>query len=92
MPGWDDNEATFEMMIVANNLHGDFQLANGYGHNDAKKVLQVTPYLLHTYLFLFLKIFSTSIPGGKAPSILIYLGILINLGNLQRCQDPKGRD
>ncbi|KAK4584139.1 hypothetical protein RGQ29_022036 [Quercus rubra] len=39
-PGWDDNEATFEMMIVANNLHGDFQLANGYGHNDAKKVLQ----------------------------------------------------
>nr|XP_023895800.1 uncharacterized protein LOC112007667 isoform X4 [Quercus suber] len=40
-PGWDDNEATFEMMIVANNLHGDYQLANGYGQNDAKKVLQV---------------------------------------------------
>ncbi|KAJ4850492.1 hypothetical protein Tsubulata_011954 [Turnera subulata] len=39
-PGWDDNAATFEMVIVANNLHGDFQLANGYGHNQAKEVLK----------------------------------------------------
>ncbi|KAK9037732.1 hypothetical protein V6N11_022634 [Hibiscus sabdariffa] len=39
-PGWDDNAATFEMSIVANNLHGDYQLANGYGHNKAKQVLE----------------------------------------------------
>ncbi|KAK2970891.1 hypothetical protein RJ640_029693, partial [Escallonia rubra] len=37
IPGWDDNAATFEMMIVANNLHGDYQLANGYGHDKAKE-------------------------------------------------------
>ena len=42
-PGWDDNAATFEMAIVANNLHGDYQLANGYGHERAKEVLKV-PY------------------------------------------------
>ncbi|WOK96235.1 putative glucan 1,3-beta-glucosidase A isoform X1 [Canna indica] len=40
-PGWDNNEATFEMMIVANNIHGDFQLANGYGQDKAKEVLMV---------------------------------------------------
>ena len=57
MPGWDDNAATFEMVIVANNLHGDYQLANGYGHNEAKKVLQVTPYLLQHLFVSFLKIF-----------------------------------
>ncbi|KAL4379284.1 hypothetical protein GQ457_02G016600 [Hibiscus cannabinus] len=39
-PGWDDNAATFEMSIVSNNLHGDYQLANGYGHNKAKQVLE----------------------------------------------------
>ncbi|XP_065875449.1 probable glucan 1,3-beta-glucosidase A isoform X1 [Euphorbia lathyris] len=39
-PGWDDNAATFEMVIVANNLHGDFQLANGYGHSKAKEILK----------------------------------------------------
>ncbi|XP_057972499.1 probable glucan 1,3-beta-glucosidase A isoform X2 [Malania oleifera] len=39
-PGWDDNAATFEMIIVANNLHGDYQLANGYGHDKATKVLK----------------------------------------------------
>ncbi|XP_022740168.1 probable glucan 1,3-beta-glucosidase A isoform X4 [Durio zibethinus] len=39
-PGWDDNAATFEMSIIANNLHGDYQLANGYGHNKAKQVLE----------------------------------------------------
>ncbi|XP_017985101.1 PREDICTED: probable glucan 1,3-beta-glucosidase A isoform X2 [Theobroma cacao] len=39
-PGWNDNAATFEMSIVANNLHGDYQLANGYGHNKAKQVLE----------------------------------------------------
>ncbi|XP_065048706.1 uncharacterized protein LOC135584434 isoform X4 [Musa acuminata AAA Group] len=37
--GWDDNEATFEMTVVANNLHGDFQLANGFGHEKAQEVL-----------------------------------------------------
>ncbi|KAK3211231.1 hypothetical protein Dsin_015937 [Dipteronia sinensis] len=39
-PGWDDNAATFEMTIIANNLHGDYQLANGHGHDRAKEVLK----------------------------------------------------
>ncbi|XP_021636405.2 probable glucan 1,3-beta-glucosidase A [Hevea brasiliensis] len=39
-PGWDDNAATFEMTIVVNNLHGDYQLANGYGHSKAKEILK----------------------------------------------------
>ncbi|XP_057497219.1 probable glucan 1,3-beta-glucosidase A [Actinidia eriantha] len=39
-PGWDDNAATFEMTIVANNLHGDYQLANGYGLDKAKDVMK----------------------------------------------------
>ncbi|KAI3961349.1 hypothetical protein MKX01_007063 [Papaver californicum] len=39
VPGWDDNAATFEMTIVANKLHGDYQLANGYGYEKAKEVL-----------------------------------------------------
>ncbi|XP_027076107.1 probable glucan 1,3-beta-glucosidase A isoform X3 [Coffea arabica] len=39
-PGWDDNAATFEMTITANNLHGDYQLANGYGYNKGKAVLK----------------------------------------------------
>ncbi|KAK8940932.1 hypothetical protein KSP39_PZI009954 [Platanthera zijinensis] len=38
-PGWDDNGATFELVIYANNLHGEFQLANGYGQDKAKDVL-----------------------------------------------------
>lgn len=38
-PEWDDNAATFEMIIVANDLHGDYQLANGHGHNKAKDIL-----------------------------------------------------
>ncbi|RCV31544.1 hypothetical protein SETIT_6G186500v2 [Setaria italica] len=38
-PGWDDDMATFDMTIVANNLHGDYQLANGYGPEQAKSVL-----------------------------------------------------
>ncbi|KAK3121990.1 hypothetical protein QOZ80_8BG0663690 [Eleusine coracana subsp. coracana] len=38
-PGWDDAMATFEMTVVANNLHGDYQLANGYGPEQAKAVL-----------------------------------------------------
>ncbi|XP_042407512.1 probable glucan 1,3-beta-glucosidase A isoform X1 [Zingiber officinale] len=38
-PGWDDNGATFEMTIVYNHLHGDFQLANGYGHDKAEEIL-----------------------------------------------------
>ena len=41
-PEWDDNAATFEMTIVANDLHGDYQLANGYGHDKAKDVLKVS--------------------------------------------------
>lgn len=38
-PGWEDNAATFEMAIVSNALHGDYQLANGYGNSKAKDVL-----------------------------------------------------
>ncbi|KAK3123698.1 hypothetical protein QOZ80_8AG0634720 [Eleusine coracana subsp. coracana] len=38
-PGWDDGMATFEMTIAANNLHGDYQLASGYGPEQAKVVL-----------------------------------------------------
>ncbi|WVZ92440.1 hypothetical protein U9M48_038504 [Paspalum notatum var. saurae] len=38
-PGWDNDMATFEMTVVANNLHGDYQLANGYGPEKAKSVL-----------------------------------------------------
>ncbi|KAM7274759.1 hypothetical protein ACFE04_016625 [Oxalis oulophora] len=38
IPGWDNNPATFELTIVANNLHGDYQLANGYGYDKAKEV------------------------------------------------------
>ncbi|XP_057818359.1 glucan 1,3-beta-glucosidase isoform X2 [Cryptomeria japonica] len=37
-PRWDDNAATFQMNIVANDLHGDYQLANGYGPKKAKSV------------------------------------------------------
>nr|GMC57212.1 probable glucan 1,3-beta-glucosidase A isoform X1 [Ipomoea batatas] len=39
-PGWDDNAATFQMTIASNNYHGDYQLANGYGHDKAKEVLK----------------------------------------------------
>ncbi|XP_062100075.1 probable glucan 1,3-beta-glucosidase A isoform X2 [Humulus lupulus] len=39
-PGWDLNAATFQMMIVSNNLHGDYQLANGYGRKEAKRILK----------------------------------------------------
>ncbi|KAK6923803.1 Glycoside hydrolase, family 5 [Dillenia turbinata] len=39
-PGWEDNAATFDMTIVANNLHGDYQLANGYGRRQASEVLK----------------------------------------------------
>lgn len=38
-PGWDDNAATFEMTLVSNRLHGDYQLANGYGRDRAIDVL-----------------------------------------------------
>lgn len=47
MPGWDDNAATFEMTISVNNLHGDYQLANGYGHDKAKEV-----YMKHRNSFV----------------------------------------
>ncbi|XP_021998875.1 probable glucan 1,3-beta-glucosidase A isoform X1 [Helianthus annuus] len=39
VPGWDDNAATFEMIIVSNLIHGDYQLANGLGRDKAKQVL-----------------------------------------------------
>ncbi|KAJ3695841.1 hypothetical protein LUZ60_001218 [Juncus effusus] len=39
-PTWDDNNpATFELTIFANNLHGDYQLANGLGPVKAKSIL-----------------------------------------------------
>ncbi|KAG9450741.1 hypothetical protein H6P81_010706 [Aristolochia fimbriata] len=38
-PGWDDNAATFQMIIAENSLHGDYQLANGYGWDKGKEVL-----------------------------------------------------
>lgn len=34
--------AAFQMTIAANNLHGDYQLANGYGPAEAKAVLTVS--------------------------------------------------
>ncbi|XP_042015552.1 probable glucan 1,3-beta-glucosidase A [Salvia splendens] len=37
-PGWDDNAATFELIIMSNNLHGDYQFANGYGRDKAEEV------------------------------------------------------
>ncbi|KAI3409590.1 uncharacterized protein J3R85_019132 [Psidium guajava] len=53
-PGWDDdNAATFLMTIVANNLHGDYQLANGYGHSKAKEVLKT-----HRNTFITIEDFS----------------------------------
>lgn len=61
-PGWEDNAATFEMIIVANTLHGDYQLTNGYGHSKAKDILKVTLCysllavamdVLHKYIILF---------------------------------------
>ncbi|CAA2991308.1 probable glucan 1,3-beta-glucosidase A isoform X1 [Olea europaea var. sylvestris] len=39
-PGWDDNAATFEMIIVSNILHGEYQLANGYEHDKAKEIFK----------------------------------------------------
>ncbi|KAK6154189.1 hypothetical protein DH2020_013828 [Rehmannia glutinosa] len=39
-PGWDNNAATFELIILSNNLHGDYQLANGYGHDKAEEILK----------------------------------------------------
>ncbi|KAM1426867.1 hypothetical protein PS1_019351 [Malus domestica] len=39
-PGWEDNAATFEITIVANTLHGDYQLTNGYGYSKAKDILK----------------------------------------------------
>ncbi|XP_017219420.1 probable glucan 1,3-beta-glucosidase A isoform X1 [Daucus carota subsp. sativus] len=39
-PGWEDNAATFQMIIASNTLHGDYQLANGYGPDKAKEVLK----------------------------------------------------
>lgn len=41
------------MTIVANNIHGDYQLANGYGHDKAKEVLKVAPNSCLSYVFFF---------------------------------------
>lgn len=49
------------MTIVANNLHGDYQLANGYGHDKAKEVLKVN--LFPALLFLY----HASLALGKSP-------------------------
>ncbi|RZC46932.1 hypothetical protein C5167_039890 [Papaver somniferum] len=38
-PGWDDNAATFEMTFDGENMRGEYQLANGYGYEKAKQVL-----------------------------------------------------
>ncbi|KAI3852308.1 hypothetical protein MKX03_018953 [Papaver bracteatum] len=38
IPGWDDNAAIFEM-IFGEYMRGDYQLGNGYGYEEAKKVL-----------------------------------------------------
>jgi aryl-phospho-beta-D-glucosidase BglC (GH1 family) len=39
--GWDDNPATFEMTInVASPYHGEYQLANGWGPEEAPNVFQ----------------------------------------------------
>ncbi|XP_026391104.1 glucan 1,3-beta-glucosidase-like [Papaver somniferum] len=40
IPGWDDgNAAIFEMTFDGSNMRGDYQLSNGYGYQEAKKVL-----------------------------------------------------
>ncbi|KAH7290562.1 hypothetical protein KP509_30G053800 [Ceratopteris richardii] len=40
-PDWGDNSATFEMIItIASPLHGEYQLANGFGPVDAARVLK----------------------------------------------------
>ncbi|KAG6403221.1 hypothetical protein SASPL_135438 [Salvia splendens] len=41
-PGWNDNAATFELIIVSNSLHGDYQFANGYGRDKAEEVYKVS--------------------------------------------------
>lgn len=46
-PGWDDNAATFEMIIVSNILHGEYQLANGYEHDKAKEIFKVDFLLVY---------------------------------------------
>ncbi|KAL5731850.1 hypothetical protein ACHQM5_004540 [Ranunculus cassubicifolius] len=38
-PGWDDNTATFEMIVVSSDYHGEYQLTNGWGVK-AKDVLK----------------------------------------------------
>ncbi|KAI3952438.1 hypothetical protein MKX01_005305 [Papaver californicum] len=38
-PGWEDNAVTFEMTFDGEDMHGEYQLANGYGYEEAKQVL-----------------------------------------------------
>ncbi|XP_049934972.1 glucan 1,3-beta-glucosidase-like isoform X2 [Nymphaea colorata] len=40
VPDWGDNAAPFDMIIFANDLHGDYQLANGYEPVKAKSVIK----------------------------------------------------
>ncbi|KAI3934938.1 hypothetical protein MKW92_013131 [Papaver armeniacum] len=40
IPGWDNgNAAIFEMTFDGKNMQGDYQLSNGYGSEEAKKLL-----------------------------------------------------
>jgi hypothetical protein len=41
------------MTIASNNLHGDYQLANGYGHDSAEDVLRVKSYILKIFSIIF---------------------------------------
>ncbi|RZC64382.1 hypothetical protein C5167_008073 [Papaver somniferum] len=38
-PGWEKYPATFEMTFDGENMRGEYQLANGYGYEKAKQVL-----------------------------------------------------
>lgn len=41
------------MTIVTNDLHGDYQLANGYGHDSAEDVLRVKFYTVNISLYSY---------------------------------------
>jgi hypothetical protein len=41
-PGWENNDATFEMTIVKYSpYHGEYQLANGWGPQKARAIFKV---------------------------------------------------
>jgi len=64
--------ATFEMTIVANNLHGDYQLANGYGPDKAKSVFEVSS-----------KSIALSFPPSLQCTVFISLYFIAHAYNLQ---------